>query len=165
MVVCSDCIVGARVLDGYSRGSDSDAAAWWFVMPFWDREKPESKLTRPHRRLHSILVQMGFDVMDEVEIPRSEGRTYRLDCYISELHMGFECDGRRAHAGIRKQIRDRDRDCWIFENAGIPVMRIPADALRREDLTEQIMDFIKKFSSDIDERRSRALIMVRQPTA
>ena len=96
---------------------------------------------------------MGFSVEDELSVGK-----YSLDCYVREVHCGFECDGKRYHAGLKKQSRDRDRDRWVFENAGIPILRIQADALQWrlwEDLKPQIIMFIDRFSSDTEERRSK----------
>ena len=120
-------------------------------MPTWDRERQETKLTKPHRLMHSLLVTMGFDVEDEVEVGR-----YRMDCLVREVWCGFECDGKRVHAGVKKQQKDRARDIWIYEHAGIPIMRIQADALQWqlwEHMKPMITEFIDEYAPTIATRR------------
>lgn len=134
-------------------------------MPEWDREKQATTLTTPHKRLHSLLRVMGFEVEDEVRVGK-----YSLDCYVREVHCGFECDGKRYHAGIAKGKRDRSRDEWIFNNAGIPIMRIQADAISQvrmwddgvdargntvKKLKTLITEFIDEHADDIDARRRK----------
>lgn len=129
-------------------------------MPIDNRAPTPKSMTRPHKRLHSLLAVMGFIVEDEVRVGK-----YSLDCYVRELHMGFEADGKRVHAGVHKQAKDKARDEWIWENAGIPIMRIQHDALQFQlwddgpngpGLKSLIMDFIDRFEKDIEERRSKA---------
>lgn len=117
------------------------------------REPTPTTMTKPHQRMHSLLRTMGFDVEDEVRVGR-----YSLDCYVREVHCGFECDGKRYHAGIAKGKRDRERDEWIFDNAGIPILRIQADALQWrmwEELKPQIEEFIERYASTLSSRRRK----------
>ena len=110
-------------------------------------------MTKPHQRLASLLRIMGFDVENEFKVGR-----YRLDIYVRELHLGFECDGKRYHAGVAKSKRDKARDEWILEHAGIHIMRIQADAIQWrlwEDLKPQIAQFIDEYAGDIEARRSK----------
>ena len=109
-------------------------------MPIDNRAPAPTTMTTPHKRLHSLLRVMGFEVEDEVQVGR-----YWLDCFVREAWVGFECDGKRIHAGVRKQAKDGARDEWIYDNAGIPLMRIQADALQFrlwEELKVHIMAFI-----------------------
>lgn len=115
-------------------------------MSLSNRSPVPTTMTKPHRLMHSLLVTMGFDVEDEVKVGK-----YSLDCYIRQLHMGFECDGKRVHAGVKKQQKDRARDRWIMEHAGIPIMRIQADALQWqlwEQLKPLITDFIEEHTAE-----------------
>lgn len=119
-------------------------------MPAWDRERQATTLTKPHKLLHSLLRTMGFEVEDEVQVGR-----YSLDCFVREVWCGFECDGKRYHAGIAKGKKDRERDRWVYEQAGIPILRIQADALQWrlwEDLKPQITEFIERYAEDWTER-------------
>lgn len=121
--------------------------------PLWNREPQALTMTKPHKLMHSLLRQMGFEVIDEQQVGR-----FSLDCYVPEVHCGFECDGKRFHAGVKKSRRDRDRDEWIFDNAGIPILRIQADALQWKlwaTLEPQIIDFIDRFADTIEERRTK----------
>lgn len=120
----------------------------------WNREKPATELTGPHRLLHAFLrdkrVGMGFEVEDEVPVGK-----YRLDCFVRDIWMGFECDGKRIHAGIVKQQKDEARDAWISENAGIPIMRIQSDALQFtqwEKLKPIVLAFCEEHGDTIKER-------------
>jgi len=128
----------------------------------WNKESPATALTGPHRLLHGLLRTMGFTVEDEYPVDK-----YRLDCYVPEVHMGFEMDGKRIHAGITKQKKDAARDKWIYENAGIPIMRIQHDAaqytlwgidphtkeIADDGLAKLILNFVEEYSNNISERR------------
>ena len=86
-----------------------------------------------------------------------------MDCYVRELHMGFECDGKRYHAGVAKGKKDRSRDDWIWDNAQIPIVRIQADAIQWrlwEDLKTRITAEIDRHAGDIEKRRRSALVEV-----
>lgn len=120
----------------------------------WAKEPQATALTGPHRLLRALLRTMGFNTLDEYPVGK-----YRLDCYVQDLHMGFECDGKRIHAGTRKQQKDHNRDEWIFENAGIPILRIQSDALQFtlwDKLTPQILEFMEEYGDDIEERREKS---------
>lgn len=130
-------------------------------MSGWDRPTPVYELTKPHRALHMVLGDSrycGLQVEDEVEVgPNPKRAFYRIDCFVREVWCGFECDGKRIHAGIKKQKSDRARDLWIWEHAGIPIMRIQADALQFklwDELVPQIKEFIESYSHTISERRA-----------
>lgn len=121
----------------------------------WNKERPATALTGPHRLLHAFLrdskVGMGLEVEDEVPVGK-----YRLDCFVRDLWMGFECDGKRIHAGIIKQQKDEARDKWVSENAGIPIMRIQSDSLQFtqwEKLKPIVTAFIEEHGDTIAERR------------
>lgn len=118
-----------------------------------NREPNQTTMTKPHKRLHSLLRVMGFEVEDEVRVGK-----YSLDCFVREAWCGFECDGKRIHAGVRKQKKDGERDKWIYENAGIPVMRIQSDALQFklwDELKVHIMEFIDSHAGDQAERERK----------
>lgn len=98
-----------------------------------------------------MLADMGLDVQAEFRVGR-----YSLDVFCEEVWMGFEADGRVAHAGLKKRERDELRDSWIFENAGIPVLRLDEQVLRKvvwEEVKERVEEFIERHASDLDKRR------------
>lgn len=107
--------------------------------------------TVPHVRLHDLLLWQGFDVEDEVQ-----AGPYRLDCYVRELHLGFEADG--PHHGGLTRNRDAARDGWIWENLGIPVLRVAADELRLRDgpAVDSVRRFIEEHRWTVAERLARA---------
>lgn len=117
------------------------------------KESPITALTGPHRLLHALLRTMGFEVEDEAAVGK-----YRLDCFVRDLWIGFECDGKRIHAGVAKQKKDGARDEWVFENAGIPIMRIQSDALAFpmwEELKPLIIEFVEKYGYNVEERKAK----------
>ena len=80
-------------------------------MPVWTREAAQRTLTKPHRRLMHLLSDLGLGIETEFKVGR-----YHIDVFCSEVWIGFEADGRRAHSGPRRKERDLSRDRWIFEN-------------------------------------------------
>lgn len=116
-----------------------------------DRNKTPTTMTTPHKRLMSLLRTMGFHPIEELQVGK-----YSIDCYVDEVHCGFECDGKRFHAGVAKGKKDKARDAWIFENAGIPLLRIHADTIMQvkmwDTLKEMVKDHIERFSPTLDER-------------
>ena len=124
-------------------------------MPEWNRPAGRTSDTAIQRALHAILVDLGFDVEDEVAVG-----TYSLDCYVRELHVGFEADG-PLHLGRAQRRHDEDRDTWIHVHAGIPVMRVSGPSLRDQDATrERIIDFLEDFRFTAEERRGVAHVGV-----
>jgi very-short-patch-repair endonuclease len=122
-------------------------------MPEWDREPPQTALTRPHRKLMDLLRGMGLEVRAEVRVGR-----YVLDVLVDELWVGLEADGQAAHAGPRKRKRDAERDVWILVNAGIPILRVSECELKmanRPALNMRIHEFVDSHSEDTEERRAR----------
>ena len=77
--------------------------------------------------LHRFLVDVaGFIVEDEYP-----AGPYSIDCYAEEVHAGFEYDGKDFHDTTKRRRRDSERDEWILEELGIPIMRVKdADLLR-----------------------------------
>ena len=119
----------------------------------WGREPQATTMTAPHRQLIAVLEEVGFAVEVEVEVG-----PYSLDCYVREVHLGFEADG-PLHRGGRQRRHDAGRDAWILEHAGIPIMRVFDRALAtiegRERLRDSIIDFVDDFIGDLNERRER----------
>lgn len=112
-------------------------------------------LTAGHRKLHSILVErLGLEVMDEFPVGR-----YVIDCYVPEVHLGFEHDGKDFHTSPKRRERDRGRDAWILEEAGIPIYRVPASRLANkaemDRLVEDLMAWIEGEAVLIEERRAK----------
>ena len=125
--------------------------AWLITRVVGDpgREPQPTTGTLPHRQLHDLLVDMGFDVEDELSVP-----PFSLDCYLREIHLGFEADGELYHSGQSKRRRDAERDRVIFDHFGIKVLRVrerelavPAEA---EDI---IQGFINEHAETTETRR------------
>jgi len=102
--------------------------------------------TKCHLRLHKILEEMGFQVLDEALFGR-----YSLDCYVPEIHIGFEADGKHWHS----KKHDSERDAWLFEQFNLPVCRLKDSVLipiSKESLVkEMIQEFID--AQPIDDNR------------
>jgi hypothetical protein len=122
-------------------------------VPQWDREATQTTLTQPHRRLLKLLKELGLEVTVEVRVER-----YSLDCFAEEVWCGFEADGWRTHAGLKKRARDAVRDRWIFDNARIPVLRVDENALRPAvwpETKKLVMEFIERYSQDVEQRKEQ----------
>lgn len=110
-------------------------------------------MTKIHVRLHETLWGLGFDVEDELKVG-----PYFIDCYVRELHLGFEADGQAYHKGKDAQ-RDAERDAWILANAGIPIKRVPDYDLKREhdpETVRMLEEFMDEHGFDVEERRAIA---------
>ena len=90
-------------------------------MPEWTRDPIPKTQTALHRRLHDVLLLAGYDVEDEVQ-----AGPYSLDCYVREVHVGFEADGRDFHQGKRDAARDDE----ILRDLSLPVVRFSEAELR-----------------------------------
>ena len=112
------------------------------------REPQPTTGTVPHRQLHDLLVDLGFDVEDEKSCS-----PYSLDCYVSELHLGFEADGDLYHSGQRKRRRDADRDRVILDDYGIPVLRLRDKELGGPAVREIVQGFIDEHAWSSETRR------------
>lgn len=102
----------------------------------------------PHRQLHDLLGELGFDVEDELSVP-----PYSLDCYVRELHLGFEADGALYHSGPRKKQRDAQRDRDILNQYGIPILRLRDNELASSTVSSLIDGFIGVYAESAEERR------------
>lgn len=115
--------------------------------------RPPTTETLPHRQLHGLLVELGFIVEDE----RRFGR-YSVDCYVAELHLAFEADGEDFHRG-RARARDNDRDMWLMERAGLPVLRLADRELSSDKARQQaawkVRDFVDLHAGSLAERLNR----------
>lgn len=101
-------------------------------------------MTALHRTLHQTLWRMGFEVTDEWEVGR-----YSIDCYVPELGLGFEADGKLWHRTKAQQRRDRERDTWILDNAGIHILRVSEAILGDRVACEQLIEtFIEEHDDD-----------------
>lgn len=117
-----------------------------------NRDPTPTTQTKIHKRLHDTIWLMGFDVEDETAVGK-----YSLDCYVRELHCGFEADGHNYHRGKRQRSRDAARDSWILANAGIPILRVPDTMLssaHNPALIEDINQFINKYADSAELRRA-----------
>ena len=112
--------------------------------------------TKCHLRLHKILEEMGFQVLDEALFGR-----YSLDCYVPEIHIGFEADGKHWHS----KKHDSERDEWLFEKFSLPICRLKDSILipiSKESLVkEMIQEFIN--AQRIDDNRKAFAICEFEP--
>lgn len=113
------------------------------------KESTPTRDTRLERILHDRLASLGFHVEDSVRVG-----PWELDCYIRELHLGFEADG-PTHSGHR-QVKDARRDAKVREQFGIEVLRVPEDILVERPLAlgELIDQFIDEHADTAEERRA-----------
>lgn len=118
-------------------------------MPTWNRPTPPTQFTLGHQRLHRILVGLGFTVEDEVHVGK-----YVLDCFVRELHLGFEFDG-PTHRGIAAERRDRKRDVWLDKEAGIPLLHVVENELPLPQTEQRIVEFIDYHAATLRIRRVR----------
>lgn len=97
------------------------------------RSQPERDLpttmTGGHRKLHALLEAMDYVVEDEHSAP-----PYSIDCYLPEVNVGVEYDGKPFHSGGVKQAKDSLRDRTILEEYGIPIIRTSAIDLQVKNL-------------------------------
>jgi len=96
----------------------------------------DGRITACHKKLHNILEELGFQVRDNFECD-----SYRLDCYVPEINMAMEADGKFFH-GFKK--RDRERDSYIYDKFGIKILRITEDLLNGKHDNE-VKDLILRF--------------------
>ena len=61
---------------------------------------PDRELTLPHQHILSLLEQLGYSAIAEVEFPPN-----RVDCYLPDYHLAIEVDG-PDHNPISDQRRD-----------------------------------------------------------
>ena len=80
-------------------------------------------LTRPHRRLVSVLQDLQLTVEIETPFP-----PYSVDCYLPDLHVAVEADG-PMHSAMRDQVRD-DTLMAVY---ALPVLRIDSGTLVKSD--------------------------------
>ena len=100
--------------------------------------------SKGHRQLREILGSLGFYVEDEAQFG-----PYSIDCYISELNMGFEFDGKH-HEKPKQRTHDRERDIYLMSNYGIPIFRVKQKDIQSqmavEELKKNILQLIKEFT-------------------
>jgi len=109
-----------------------------------------TSLTKPHRELHSIISDIGFGVEDEKQIGK-----YTLDCYVEEVHLGFEYDG-PMHDSPKQKLHDKNRDLWFLEIAGVPILRINEVQLKdKEQLLLIIESFVEEHMWTISDRMDK----------
>lgn len=111
-------------------------------------EQPPTALTGPHRRLHDLIRGVGLAVEDEVQVGR-----YTLDCYLGEVHAAVEYDG-PLHRHPKQRAHDRARDVWLYEQAGIPVLRVREDDDWRA-VPERVREFVEQHASTTELRQAR----------
>lgn len=113
-----------------------------------DREKPETELTAPHRKLISIIQGMGFQVTAEYPVG-----PYKLDCYLPEFHAGIEADG-PGHS----KSRDQRRSNVILDNYAIPLLHLATVVVELNEnyVRQAIQEFVRDFTDDVPERKEAA---------
>lgn len=120
-------------------------------MPQFDSSPRDTTGTKGHKRLHRFLVSvMGFIVEDEYP-----AGPYSIDCYVPEVHAGFEYDGKDFHGSTKQKARDQERDSWIMGELGIPIMRFSdSDLLEgaRADMFVAVSAWLEVYDN-IAERR------------
>ncbi len=121
-----------------------------------------TRLTKGHKRLHSLVVDCGLDVDDEVEFP-----PYTVDIYVPELHVAIEYDGPK-HDQRAQKLRDQKRDRELWETYALPVLRInhaEMGTIPKTDyytnsevlLMSKINKWLVENSTDVDDRRQHSL--------
>ena len=97
-------------------------------------------ITKCHQRLHDILSEMGFTVVDNADF-----EPYKIDCYVSEINLGFEADGKRYHW----KNRDAKRDQFILDNYRIKILRITDTDLLSKKMQEDVKNRILEFVNNV----------------
>ena len=91
------------------------------------------RFTKGQMRLQKLLESMGFETI--LEHPVGD---YTIDIFLSSgENAGFEFDGPWHFAK-----RDKNRDRRIKDEFGIPIMRITEKDLAKEDLREEILEWL-----------------------
>jgi very-short-patch-repair endonuclease len=83
---------------------------------------------------------MGHTVRIESPFP-----PYFVDCYIKELHLGFEADGKPFH----NPRKDRERDNELLHAYDLRVLHLTEDELKtkagKDEARKKIEEFIEKY--------------------
>jgi very-short-patch-repair endonuclease len=90
--------------------------------------------TKAQLKVASIINDLGFEVTEEKECS-----PYFVDIYIPEINLGVEVDGKGWH--ISKKM-DKKRDLYIYENYGIPIIRVQVGQ-KKEEIEKKIMEFVE----------------------
>ena len=96
-------------------------------------------VTRIHQNLINILCDMGFTVRIETPFP-----PYFVDCYIQELHLAFEADGKPWHSRKKDALRDEN----LMKKYNLPVLHLTENELKTKKAMKKS---IQKISEFIDE--------------
>lgn len=106
------------------------------------------RLTKGHLWLHDVVVEMGFDVDDEVVF-----EPYTVDIYVPELHVAVEYDGPK-HDGQGQRNKDSERDQYLYDEYRLLVLRI--SHANQNDL-EHVINFLTAgfiySGTDVEERK------------
>ncbi len=112
------------------------------------REIP-TRETAPHLKLSRWLSDLGLQPWNEFPVGK-----YTVDVFLEEAWVAVEFDGYLFHRGDSKHRRDRARDAWILERAGIPILRVSDDELDRlDDLQTRLEVFLTEHADTYEERR------------
>lgn len=88
----------------------------------WDAQQ----VSRPQAKLQRLLEDAGY----RVEPERPFG-PYRVDCYLPERRIAFECDGVYWHGGKVAKAKDTRRDRILLERYGVVTVRITDEEINR----------------------------------
>ena len=120
----------------------------------WQKDPQATSYTAGHRKLYNVLTEMGLEIESEVPVGK-----YTLDCYCPEVAIGFEFDGPH-HDTPKQRKHGAERDAWLLEEAGIPVLRVrgmsPLRGKGRANFQRSVEGFIEDFSDSLDERMEKA---------
>ena len=109
--------------------------------------------TAPQLELQAFLSDLGLTVCEEWPIGQ-----FFVDVWCDEGWVGFEYDGAAYHTTDGQQHRDRERETWLRDNAGVELLRVTPEQLRdKEDLTDRVTTFLEETGATYHERRKRGL--------
>ena len=75
-------------------------------------------------------------------IINAEFDRFKIDCYVPEINLGFEANGKLFH-GFKK--KDDKRDKYLFIMHGIRILRIPEkmlNAKQADKVRKKVLEFI-----------------------
>jgi very-short-patch-repair endonuclease len=101
------------------------------------RKSPRFKIitdTKPHLMLVNLLEELGYKVMKEAIFGQ-----FFIDCYVPELHLGFEADG-----PFHIKEKDNKRDAILLKKYFLPIGRFSAEILMDEDKSK-VKNKLQKF--------------------
>jgi len=92
--------------------------------------------TKPQLALEKILKDCGFQVVKEAIFA-----PYFIDCYVPEVHIGWEADCKLWHS----KKKDAKRDKYLFEKYHLPIKRFSDTVLLNKSMLDEIKSEIIDF--------------------